>query len=77
MNTSLPDNQQFKKKYAQHLKHLKLAGYQPKTIEAYARGIRRIGNYFDARLNNLTQDQLLDYFHDLLQSHSWNTVMSG
>ena len=74
MNTSLPDNQQFKKKYAKHLKHLKLAGYQPKTIEAYARGIRRIGNYFDARLDNLTQNQLLDYFHDLLQSHSWNTV---
>ena len=74
MNTNLPDNQQFKKKYVKHLKHLKLAGYQPKTIEAYARGIRRIGNYFDAKLDNLTQDQLLDYFHDLLQTHSWNTV---
>ena len=74
MDTNLPDNQQFKKKYVKHLKHLELAGYQPKTIEAYARGLRRIGNYFDSQLENLTQNQLLDYFHDLLQSHSWSTV---
>jgi len=74
MNTKLPDNSQFNKDYAKHCKHLKLAGYQPKTIEAYARGIRRIGNYFDCRLDNLSRDQLLDYFHDLLESHSWNTV---
>lgn len=57
-----------------HLKHLRLAGYQPKTIDAYARAIRRIGNYFDCKLDNLSQDQLLDYFHDLLQSHSWSAV---
>ncbi len=74
MDTRLPNNPQFNKNYTKHCKHLKLAGYQPKTIEAYARAIRRIGNYFDARLNNLTEEQLLDYFHDLLQSHSWNTV---
>ena len=39
-----------------------------------SRAIRRIGNYFDCRLNDLTMDQLLDYFTDLLESHSWNTV---
>lgn len=74
MNTELPRNSRFNKDYTKHVKHLKLAGYQPKTIEAYARAIRRIGNYFNCKLNNLTEDQLLDYFHDLLQSHSWNTV---
>ncbi len=75
MNTRLPDNNpQFNKLYTRHCKHLRLAGYQPKTIEAYARGIRRIGNYFNGKIGNLTQEQLLDYFHDLLQSHSWNTV---
>lgn len=74
MNTKLPNNPQFNKHYTKHCKHLKLAGYQPKTIEAYARALRRIGNYFNCRIDNLTQDQLLDYFHDLLQSHSWNTV---
>jgi len=60
--------------YAQHCKHLKLKGLQPKTIEAYSRGMRRIGQYFSYRIEHLTQAQLLDYFHDLLSSHSWSTV---
>ena len=33
----------FDQQYQRHLKHLKLKGLQPKTIEAYARAIRRIG----------------------------------
>ena len=74
MDTKLPSIPQFNKLYVKHCKHLKLAGYQPKTVEAYARAIRRIGNYFDGRLEDLSEDQLLDYFHDLLASHSWNTV---
>ncbi|PID74224.1 MAG: recombinase [Desulfobacterales bacterium] len=47
---------------------------QPKTIEAYARAIRRIGHYFDCQIDNLNTDQLLDYFNDLLESHSWSAV---
>lgn len=74
MNTTLPKDPQFNKYYAIHCKYLKLKGYQPKTIDAYKRAIRRIGNYFNGRLENLTQDQLLDYFHDLLSSHSWSAV---
>lgn len=57
-----------------HCKYLKLKGLRPKTIEAYARAIRRIGNYFDAQIDRLTADQLLDYFNDLLESHSWSAV---
>ena len=49
---------------------LKLNGLQPKTIEAYSRAIRRIGNYFDYRIDNLTFDPLLGYFNELLDSHS-------
>ena len=29
----------FERQYQSHLKHLKLKGLQPKTIDAYARGI--------------------------------------
>jgi len=47
MNVNMPDNPQFKKYYRKHQKCLKLNGLQPKTIEAYSRAIRRIGNYFD------------------------------
>ena len=39
--------QEFKENYQSHLKHLKLKGLQPKTIEAYSRAIRRVGAYFD------------------------------
>ena len=60
----------FKHQYQTHLKHLKLKGLQPKTIEAYARAIRRIGDYFDQRIDDLSEPQLTDYFTDLLASHS-------
>jgi len=64
MNTNMPKNPQFSKYYRKHQKCLKLNGLQPKTVEAYSRAIRRIGNYFDCRIDNLTADQLLDYFSD-------------
>ena len=60
--------------YDLHCKHLKLKGLQPKTIDAYSRAIRRIGAYFDGTLDTLTQNQLLDYFHQLKESASWSTV---
>ena len=74
MNTNMPDDPQFDKLYRKHLKCLKLGGMQPKTIEAYSRAIRRIGNYFNCRIDNLSSDQLLDYFNELLEHHSWSTV---
>ena len=64
----------FRKNYQTHLKHLKLKGLQPKTIDAYARAIRRIGQYFSHRIDSLTEQQLLDYFPDLLSTHSWSAV---
>ena len=74
MDTNMPKNPQFNKYYRKHQKCLKLGGLQPKTIEAYSRAIRRIGNYFDCRIDSLTSDQLLDYFNELLECHSWSTV---
>jgi len=60
--------------YTLHCKHLKLKGLQPKTIDAYSRAIRRIGDFFEKEIDHLTQDQLLDYFHQLKESSSWSTV---
>jgi len=74
MDTRLPNDPQFNKYYTRHCKYLKLKGLRPKTIDAYARAIRRIGNYFDSEVDHLTADQLLNYFHDLLDSHSWSAV---
>ena len=74
MNTSMPQDPHFNKQYQDHLKLLKLGGLQPKTVDAYARAIRRIGNYFDCRIDSLSSDQLLDYFNELLEEHSWSSV---
>ena len=64
----------FDRQYQSLLKHLKLKGLQPKTVEAYSRAIRRIGDYFDHQIDRLTVQQLTDYFSDLVASHSWSTV---
>ena len=72
MKTSSAPN--FNQNYQTHLKHLKLKGFQPKTIEAYSRAIRRVGLYFNHQIDDLSESQLLDYFHDLLGTHSWSAV---
>ena len=65
---------EFDQRYATHLKHLKLKGLRPKTIEAYSRAIRRMGEYFDWQIDELSPAQLTDYFSDLVASHSWSSV---
>jgi len=64
----------FDRQYQTHLKHLKLKGLQPKTIEAYARAIRRLGEYFGQQIDDLSEAQLTEYFSDLIGTHSWTTV---
>ena len=74
MTDIITDHDQFNEYYEKHVKSLKVAGLQEKTVEAYTRGIRRIGGHFDYEVDDLTSDQLLDYFTGLLETHSWSTV---
>jgi len=71
---SAPFEPHFKQQYETHLKHLRLKGLQPKTIDAYSRAIRRIGEYFDYQIEDLSEAQLVEYFTDLLDTHSWSAV---
>ena len=71
---SAPFAPHFNQQYETHLKHLRLKGLQPKTIEAYSRAIRRVGAYFDYQIEDLSEAQLTEYFHELLNSHSWSAV---
>ena len=64
----------FDRNYELHLKHLKLKGLQPKTIEAYSRAIRRVGDYFDHQIDDLSEADLVGYFTDLRETHSWSSV---
>jgi integrase/recombinase XerD len=68
------DVNRFDNLYENHLRSLKLQGKAKKTIDAYARDIRRVKDYFDCCPDKLTPEQLKVYFADLVESHSWSTV---
>jgi integrase/recombinase XerD len=69
-----PTDAIFQDNYQRLLQHLKLKGLQPKTIDAYSRAIRRIGERYDGRIDDLSEPQLTDYFTELVGSRSWSTV---
>ena len=64
----------FNQLYQRHLRLLKLKGKAQKTIDAYSRAVRRIGEYYDCCPDKLTLEQLELYFGKLVDSHSWSTV---
>lgn len=68
------DDANFNRNYELHLQHLKLKGMRPKTIAAYARAIRRIGARFGGRIDDLSEQQLADYFSELVDTNSWSSV---
>ena len=57
--------------YQTHVKALKRQGKAKATIDAYARAVRRVTEYFDRCPDKLTVADLKDYFSSLVQSHSW------
>jgi len=70
----LTHQSQFETLFKTFLTMLKLQGFSLKTIEGYSRAVRKIAEYFDYSIENLTQDQLLEYFSQLIDSRSWSTV---
>ena len=60
--------------YEEMYRALRLQGKAEKTIDAYARAIRRTAEFFDRCPDDLTADELKTYFASLLESHSWSTV---
>jgi len=60
--------------YAAMLRALQLQGKAEKTIEAYARAVRRSADFFERCPDELTAEDLQTYFAALLKSHSWFTV---
>jgi len=60
--------------YQKHVNALKRQGKSDKTVEAYARAVRRIATYFDRCPDRLKVDDLKVYFDDLLKTHSWSTI---
>ena len=52
----------------------KCKGLQPKTVEAYARAIRRAGNCFDHQIDDPIEAGLVDWLTDRRQTHYWSSV---
>lgn len=61
-------------RWLQHQRALELQGKAAATIDAYSRAVRRVAGHFDRPLDDLSQDDLRDYFLALKSSHSWSTV---
>ncbi|MFA5701462.1 MAG: site-specific integrase [Desulfuromonas sp.] len=72
MNAS--EQSRFDDLYQRHLRLLKLQGKSDKTIDVYARGVRRVAKHFDCCPDRLSPEQLEVYFGRLVDSHSWSTV---
>ena len=60
--------------YQQHVNALTRQGKSKVTIDSYARVVRRIANYFDRCPDQLSLDELKDYFNSLVKTHSLNTA---
>ncbi len=64
----------FDELYKCHLRALKLQGLSDKTIDVYARAVRRIAQRYDCCPDQLSTEQLEIHFAELVKSHSWSTV---
>lgn len=60
--------------YRKHVSALKRQGKAEKTIDVYARAVRRVAEFSDCCPDKLTQEQLEAHFDALVASHSWSTV---
>ncbi len=56
------------------LRALQLQGKAKKTVEAYARAVRRSADFFERCPDDLTAEELQTYFAALMKSHSWSRV---
>jgi hypothetical protein len=68
------EQQRLNQLYAQHLQALKLKGKRSKTIDGYARAVRRIAGYFNRCSDNLTTAEVKAYFAWMVENYSWSSV---
>ena len=68
------DQERFDRLYERHLQALKLQGKRGKTVDGYARAVRRLAGFFDRCPDNLSKDELKRYFIWMLESYSWSRI---
>ncbi len=72
MNTA--QQQKFQSLYRKHVSALRRQGKAERTIDSYARAVRRVAQFWDTCPDTLSQEQLEAYFSSLVETHSWSTV---
>ncbi len=68
------EQERFDRLYGEHLQALKLQGKRGKTIDGYARAVRRIAGYFDRCPDDLSIDELKGYFSAMVEIYSWSSL---
>ena len=68
------EQERFDQLYAKHLQALKLQGKRSKTIDGYARAVRRITGFFNRCPDNLSATELKTYFAWMVENYSWSSV---
>jgi site-specific recombinase XerD len=68
------EQERFDQLYAKHLQALKLQGKRSKTIDGYARAVRRIAGFFNRCPDNLSATELKTYFAWMVENYSWSSV---
>ena len=68
------EQERFDRLYGQHLQALKLQGKRGKTVDCYARSVRRIAGFFDRCPDDHSPEELKAYFAWMLESYSWSSI---
>jgi integrase/recombinase XerD len=68
------EQERFETLYTQHLQALKLQGKRTKTIDGYARALRRIAGFFNRCPDHLSGADLKSYFAWMVENYSWSSV---
>jgi site-specific recombinase XerD len=72
MNTN--EHARFQALHQRYLTELTLRGKSPKTIDLYTRCLRQVSDYFETCPDQLSTDQLRQYFMHLVEHRSWSLV---
>ena len=68
------EHARFQALHQRYLTELTLRGKSPKTIDLYTRCLRQVCDYFQTCPDQLSTDQLQQYFMHLVQHRSWSLV---
>lgn len=71
---NITQQKKFDHLYQLHVKALRRQGKALSTIDVYSRAVRRIATFHDCCPDRLNEQQLKQFFDELVLSHSWSTV---